>query len=483
MVSADLLHSLLSNVWSIVLIALFFGGSIFVHELGHYLAARRRGVHVERFSIGFGPPIISWKGPDKTEYQIAWFPMGGYVLLPQLADLGALEGPTDTTAEKLPPVSYGSKMLVFSAGAAFNILFAFVLACAIWVVGQPENDETTSTRVGYVTKTIDLPDGSKVVSPAAAGGLRVGDTVLAIDGNPISDWQELNQTLLTSSGRGPDGSPRTVFTVDRAGAKMDIVLHPRLAGDEGNRRVGIMVGYDLNVSAVTPGSAAAKAGILPYDRILEVNGTSVMNIDGWAEALASDAKVPARVLILRSGKRIEVSVPPRTGAHDLAGVDFSVGYHLSHPSPFAQIGQQIRLTLLTVWGLINPNSDVGLSKMQGPVGIVRVFHEAADAGIRYVLMFTILINVNLAIFNLLPIPVLDGGQMLFATIGRLRGKTLPVNFIMTAQSIFVMLLLSVFIYVTVYDVRRWSRDAREDRAQAAAQAAAQPAPAVPAPKP
>jgi regulator of sigma E protease len=363
-------------------------------------------------------------------------------------------------------------MLVFAAGATFNILFAFVLACAIWVVGQPENDETTSTRVGYITKTIDLPDGSKVVSPAAEGGLRVGDTVLAIDGHPISDWQELNQTLMTSSGRNPNGSPRTVFTIERAGTRMDLVLHPRLAGDEGNRRVGIMVGYDLNVSAVAPGSAAARGGILPNDRILEVNGAPVMNIDGWAEALAAEPKVPAKVLILRAGKRIELSLPPRTAAHDLAGADFSVGYHLSHPSPFAQIGQQLKLTLLTVWGLINPNSDVGLSKMQGPVGIVRVFHEAADAGIRYVLMFTILINVNLAIFNLLPIPVLDGGQMLFATIGRLRGRTLPVNFIMTAQSIFVMLLVSMLIYVTVYDFRRWGRDVREDRAQAAAQAAA-----------
>jgi len=466
-VSADLFHSFLSNAWSILLIALFFGGSIFVHELGHYLAARRRGVHVERFSIGFGPPLFSWRGPDGTQYQIAWFPVGGYVLLPQLADLGGLEGPSETSAEKLPPVTYGTKMLVFTAGAAFNILFAFVLACAIWVVGQPESDETTSTRVGYVTKTLDMPDGSKVPSPAAEGGLRVGDVVLAIDGHPISDWDELNQTLLTSSGRDPDGSPRTVFTIERAGSRMDLVLHPRLAGDEGNRRVGIMVGYDLNVFTVAAGSAAGRAGILANDRILEVNGTPVMNIDGWADALAADSKAPARILVLRGGSRVELLMPPRTGAHELAGVDFSVGYHLSHPSPFAQIAQQVNRTLLTLWGLINPNSDVGLSKVAGPVGIVRIFHEAADAGIRYVLMFTILVNVNLAIFNLLPVPVLDGGQMLFATIGRLRGRTLPVNFIMTAQSIFIMLLFSMIVYVTIYDVRRWSRDAREDRAQAA----------------
>ncbi|HXN35242.1 MAG TPA: RIP metalloprotease RseP [Opitutaceae bacterium] len=474
--SPDLLHSLLSNAWSFFLIALFFGGSIFVHELGHYLAARRRGVHVERFSIGFGPPIFSWKGSDGTQYQVAWVPLGGYVLLPQLADLGALEGPSDTDAAKLPQVAYGTKMLVFVAGAAFNVLFAFVLACAIWIVGQPESDETTSTRVGYVSRTLELPDGSRVASPAAEGGLRVGDVVLAIDGHPVADWDELNQTLLTSSGRGPNGSPRTVFTVLRSGARLDLVLHPRLAGDEGNRRVGIMVGYDLNVHAVEPGSAAGLAGLRPGDRILEVDGAPVMNVDGWAEALAASPSVPAKVAAMRDGRRIEILVPARTGAHTLGGVEFSVGYHLSHPSPFAQIAQQVDRTLLTLWGLINPNSDVGLSKVSGPVGIVRIFHEAADAGIRYVLMFTILVNVNLAIFNLLPVPVLDGGQMLFATIARLRGRALPINFIVTAQSIFIVLLFSMVIYVSYFDVRRWRRDAREDRAQAAAaQAAAAPA--------
>jgi regulator of sigma E protease len=474
-VPLDILHSFLSNAWSIFLIALFFGGSIFVHELGHYLAARRRGVHVERFSVGFGPPIFSWKGKDGTQYQIAWVPLGGYVLLPQLADLGALEGQVETEAKQLPEVAYGTKMMVFVAGAAFNVLFAFVLACAIWVVGQPESDETTSTRIGYVSPTLDMPDGSKVLSPASQGGLRVGDTVLAIDGHSISDWDELNQTLLTSSGRSPDGGPRTVFTVERAGSKLDLVLHPRLAGDEGNRRVGILVGYDLNVYTVVPGSSAARAGLLPNDQILEVNGTPVMNVDGWAEALAAEPSAPARVAALRAGKRIDLVIPARTGAHTLGGVEFSVGYHLSHPSPFAQIGQQVNKTLFILWSLINPNSDVGLSKVSGPVGIVRIFHEAADAGIRYVLMFTILVNVNLAIFNLLPVPVLDGGQMVFATVARLRGRALPVNFIMTAQGTFVFLLLSMVIYVTYFDVRRWRRDAREDRAQATAAAAPAPA--------
>ena len=155
----------------------------------------------------------------------------------------------------------------------------------------------------------------------------------------------------------------------------------------------------------------------------------------------------------------------------MGDIEFSAGYHMTHPSPFEQIAQPFVMTLRTVWGLVNPRSDIGLSKVSGPVGIVHIFHAAAEAGIRAVLRITILINVNLAILNLLPVPVLDGGQIVFATIGRLRGRALPTNFIMTAQSVFMVLLLSMVVYISFFDVRRWSRDARESHALAPAAAA------------
>jgi len=473
----DLIHSLLSNAWSVFLIVLFFGGSIFVHELGHYLAARARGVHVEVFSIGFGPPIFTWRDSVGTRYQIAWFPLGGYVMLPQIADLGPLEGESETDAARLPPVSYGAKLLVLIAGAGFNFLFAFLLACVIWKVGQPENDITTSTTVGYVAKTLDLPDGSRVRSPAAEAGLRVGDVVRAIDGHRISDWGELNETLLTSSGRDRDGSPRTVFTVERAGKSLDIVLHPRLAGEERSRKIGIAAGYDLNVLSVARGSAGSKAGLLPGDRILKVNGTRVMSVNGLDEELAADPSGPARLAVAREGRMIELVLGPRPQADPIAGIEFLAGYHLSHPSPFAQIAQQVSMIVRTLEGLFNPHSDIGLSKLSGPVGIVHIFNEAANAGIRYVLMITILVNVNLAILNLLPIPVLDGGQIVFATIGWVRGQALPVRFITAAYSVFVVLIVSMILYLSFFDVLRWRRDARDDRAQM--QAPAAPAAAKP----
>ncbi|HLS27130.1 MAG TPA: site-2 protease family protein, partial [Opitutales bacterium] len=153
-----------SNIWPIFLIILFFGGSIFVHELGHFLAARRRGLVVERFSIGFGPKIVSWKR-NGVEYRLSWLPLGGYVALPQLADMGAIEGATERDPEKLPPLTYSDKMIVSVMGAVFNVIFAFLLAFIIWFTGKPTSEDALSTSVGYVVPTFTLPDGEIVPSP------------------------------------------------------------------------------------------------------------------------------------------------------------------------------------------------------------------------------------------------------------------------------------------------------------------------------
>src|SRR5258708_11560396 len=148
----DLFQTLLSNIWAVFLVILFFGGSIFVHELGHFLAARRRGVHVDRFSIGFGPKIVSWVR-NGVEYRLSWLPLGGYVALPQLADLRGIEGDATTDVEKLPPVSYTTKLIVFVAGAAFNGLFSFLLTSILGSSRTPPNEEKPSTHTAQLSST------------------------------------------------------------------------------------------------------------------------------------------------------------------------------------------------------------------------------------------------------------------------------------------------------------------------------------------
>jgi regulator of sigma E protease len=463
----DLLHAVASNAWTWFLVVLFFGASIFVHELGHFLAARWRGAHVERFSIGFGSKIFSWHR-DGVEYRLSWIPLGGYVLLPQLADLGALEGKNATDVSKLPPISYTSKVIILVAGAFFNVLFAFALACVVWLVGQRMNNEEATTRIGYVSKTVD--DGTKATSPALLAGLRIGDTILAVDGQKVTNWSELTETLVMSSGRGPDGQPQTVFTVLRDGQTLSITLHPRLAGDERMRRVGISPAYDLIVLTAPGNSLGQRIGLKPNDQILSLDATPVLNLSAWQDYLAAHASQAIAIKILRDKTELTLTLAPRTKAKDASdlGIDFTIGSRIVHVNPFKQVFDNFVMTFRSIGSLLNRHSDIHVSDLSGPIGIIHIFQAAAETGLTAVIMFTIIINVSLAIFNLLPIPVLDGGHILFATIDKLRGRALPVSVVATALSVSLVLLLSLVLYVSVFNVRRWVRDAREEKAEAAA---------------
>lgn len=458
--SADIFSALFSNIWAVFLIVLFFGGSIFVHELGHFLAARRRGVKVSRFSIGFGPKMFGWMGKDGVEYRVSWLPLGGYVALPQLADMPAIEGEEDPAAEALPPVSYSTRMLVFVAGATFNLIFAFLLATIIWLVGQPTTSDQATTTIGYVVNDLENADGERVPSPAKEAGLRIGDAIRSIDGSPVDDWQDLLQTLVTSAGRTDEGRRYNVFTIERDGELQDVTVYPQLAGDEEIRKVGIIAAYELIVRGVEADSAGALLGLQAGDRLLALDDTRILNIQTYADHLATHQDREVAVYIQRGEEHLTLTLPARPGVEQPAdlGLGLTTDSKLVYPTPFKQFGDHIGMTFRTLGSLINPQSDIGISKLSGPVGIIRVFHMAAQADIRLVLWFTILVNINLAIFNLLPIPVLDGGHMLFATIGKLRGRALPTNFIMTTQSVFMMLLLTMILYVSFFDVRRLVRD-------------------------
>lgn len=473
----DLLNTLFSSAWSILMIAVFFGGSIFVHELGHFIAARRRGLVVERFSIGFGPKIFAWKGKDGCEYRLSWLPLGGYVALPQLADMRSIEDHSRADLQKLPPPSYSTKMIVFGAGAFCNVLFALALASVIWTVGLPTSADQTSTRIGYVFDRLELADGKPVPGPAKEAGLRVGDRIVALDGHPVDAWADVLQNLVIGSGISDDGRRQAIFTVERAGQTLDVTVYPRLAGDDNVRRIGIAPGYELVVQSVKTGSAAAAAGFKAGDRIVSIDGVAVLSVQTYLETLSARPGLETAVVVTRDGKPVSLALAPRAAdkLKEDIGLELATDTALIYPNPLRQIGDNLAMTYRTFASLVNPRSDVGISKLSGPIGITRVFHMAAQSDVRYVLWFTILVNVNLAVFNLLPIPVLDGGHMAFATIGKLRGRALAPEFIASAQSVFMVLLLTMIVYVSFFDVRRWSRDARAERP--AASAPAEPAPA------
>ncbi|HCR36710.1 MAG TPA: RIP metalloprotease RseP, partial [Opitutae bacterium] len=304
--SPSIFNDLFSNVWSIFLVILFFGGSIFVHELGHFLAARRRGLKVERFSIGFGPKIFGWT-KDGIDYRVSLLPLGGYVALPQLADLEAIEGKYDKN--DLPPITYSDKFIVAVMGAVFNVIFAFFLATILWVVGIPSTEAEQTTTIGYVQKEIFIDEGEYAPGPAYKAGLRPGDKVLSVDGDAVHSFSDIQKLIITGSGRSSTGKPEAIFTIERNGQTITIPVHPRLAlanlksGDT-MRIVGILPTHTIVVGGVMQDSPAEKAGLQVGDTILGANGQKLYSMNALSDILEADPHTPVSLLIERGKERM-----------------------------------------------------------------------------------------------------------------------------------------------------------------------------------
>lgn len=457
---------MLNYFWSALMIAVFFGGSIFVHELGHFLAARRRGLKVERFSIGFGPRIAGWKGKDGVDYRLSLLPFGGYVALPQLADMSAIEGkPSEGGEEAKPaaPLSYTTKMIVFGAGAFFNLIFAFVLGTILWGIGEPVLTENQTTRVGHVRPTLTLSDGTVVPGPAMEAGVRPGDVILRVDGRRVKTFNDIGTLVALGAGRTVGNAPRVELTLERDGETLVMPMVPAYSGPEDLREIGIEPAVQPRITDVAADSAAAEARLRANDVIVAVDGKPADYVSFVSEYLLLNGAKPVRLMIERDGELSEVVVTPRMVTDPGAAVAvprLGVGLGgrwsttLVYLPPWTQMWSHAVTTWRTLSSLVHPKSDIGPSKLSGPVGIARVFHQLSQIDVRLVLWFTVLVNVNLAMLNLLPIPVLDGGHMTFATIEKLRGRAMPMRVIATVQSVFMVLLFTMILYVTYYDILR-----------------------------
>ena len=252
------------NIFRVVLtifeVLLIFNLLIIVHELGHFLAARWRGLHVDKFGIWFGRPI--WKKTVKgVEYSIGWIPAGGFVLLPQMAPMEAVEGKSGTTREDLPTVGPLDKIIVAFAGPLFSFLLALVFAVIVWAVGKPTAEAEATTTVGYV-----VPD-----EPAAKAGFQPGDVILAVDGHRVSRFAGLVDSITWYVVRSEGETiPFEIRRGDKVLTLDSGYTRPETRGWERRslRQVGIAPAITPIVFKVAEGSVAAQAGIEPNDEIL-----------------------------------------------------------------------------------------------------------------------------------------------------------------------------------------------------------------------
>jgi regulator of sigma E protease len=457
-----------SNFKAATLVIFFFGASIFVHELGHFLAARWRGLKVTRFSIGFGPKLFSWTR-DGVEYIVAALPIGGYVALPQLGHMEMVEG----EAEKVegPEITWTSKVIVLVAGALFNVIFAIGIASILYFIGgRPVMEANESTIIGNVAQNFQDAEGNVVPNPAYLAGLQMGDLIKEIDGKPVSKWEDVDMKVIMGSGRTEDGLPLTTFSIERDGESKTIQFSPLIGGEEKVRQSLISPAMPALIGAVMENSPARISGMNPGDEIIEMDTTPVFTLHQISEYVRKNPEKEIAFKVVRDGQYLTRKVKPQSiqvnekgDMSPMLGIVWSARMTTEKESPLAQIRHVVGLTFDTLEKLINPNSDIKLRHMSGPVGMGRLIYQSAQADIRYVLWVVVIININLAILNLLPIPVLDGGHILFASIEKIRGRKLPQNLLVSLQSAFVIVLLSLMVYVTVFDGLRIFRDSTQEQ--------------------
>ena len=450
------LHTILQVILLILIVVSVFNVIIFVHELGHFWAAKWRGLQIDRFQIWFGKPI--WKKTiNGVQYGLGWIPAGGFVALPQMAPMESIEG-GEKPAEPLPPISTLDKIIVAFAGPLFSMLLALAAAAVVWKVGKP-HDFVPTTVVGFV-----MPD-----SPAAKAGLQPGDRITAINGEEVHGFagslDSVTERVVLSRGE------EIVFTVERPGEQGALILKSGFETEKsrwfqrrGLRQVGIAPASAVIVGKVYPGSPAEKAGIEKGDELLSADGRklfSIMQLSKHFEA----AKWKATTIEVKSrdGSQRSISIQPvkplkPDGMNPMIGVLWDdsreVDVQIVHPGPFKQVTDSLRMMWVTVTSVIAKDSGIGIDHLSGPVGIGTLIFELlqTENGWRRILAFVVLFNVNLAVLNMLPFPVLDGGHITLAVLEKIAGRPVKAKALEILQTACALMLISLMLYVTSKDI-------------------------------
>ncbi len=446
-------------VTTLLILIIILGILIFVHELGHFVVAKAVGVRVLKFSLGFGPSIFSFTRGE-TEYAVCWVPLGGYVKMAgeepdeiaQAEEEGRELQPGDFAYASVP-----RRLGIITAGPIMNIVLALVVYFGIFSINGI--NEIATTMVSDVN-----PE-----SLAAGAGIARGDEIISIDGVAVDTWNEAIGQITAGIG--------VIHEVGLLRDGLDVRVElPSLLGSDGgpvegaDSWYGMFPLYGSRIASVVDTGAAAAAGIQPGDRITRIGDTPVENWLDLRSALEPMAGIPVEVTYERDGESTTVSVTPAATENEETGE--IRGFLGVGPDPADLPWEHVSLTLaqaigeaasetwekgtliVDILGRLITGQISMRETLGGPVMIASVARDSARAGFLSLMLFVAFISVNLGVVNLLPIPVLDGGHLVFLGAEAIRGKPLSLKFRLIATQVGMAFIILIMIYVTVNDFMR-----------------------------
>ncbi|WP_333606536.1 sigma E protease regulator RseP [Arsukibacterium sp.] len=416
-------------LWNALTFIVALGVLITVHEFGHFWVARRNNVLVKTFSIGFGKALFSWRDRQGTEFIIAAIPLGGYVRM--------LDERVDPVLPQFKDLAFNHKtvwqrMAIIVAGPAANFIFAIFVLCMMYLIGVPEVKPVVSSV--------------QPQSIAASARLSENDQIVSVNGHPSRDLRTLNLLLVEQIGR----ADIRLGVEDSRGVRTERLLDTRQwQFNPEQQTVFDSLGINLQVperttelAHISPGSAAERAGLLAGDKILMANGEAILSWLPFEQAIQNSPEQPLELLIERDGQTLTLTaIPERAVRADgfsqgLLGVlpvvtDWPEGIRYTQrygpvaalTEGVAQTWQLTRLSFAMIGKLLTGN--VSVKHLSGPISIAQGAGATASIGLIAFLSFLALISVNLAVINLLPLPILDGGHLMYLVVELIRGK--PVS--------------------------------------------------------